>query len=44
VAWCGSMAMLNRGEATPGRGKEGDDASWAGSNLTGPKNKENSHS
>jgi hypothetical protein len=25
----------------PGRGKGGDDASWADTNLTGPKNEEN---
>jgi hypothetical protein len=28
-------------EAAPGRGKGGDDASWADVNLIGPKNKEN---
>jgi hypothetical protein len=44
MARCGSMAMSNRGEAAPGRGKGGDDVSWADANLTGPKNKENSHS
>jgi hypothetical protein len=30
------------GEAPPGRGKGGDDASWADANLTGPKSKKNS--
>jgi hypothetical protein len=34
--------MTVGGEAAPKRGKEGDDASWADVNLTGPKNKENS--
>jgi hypothetical protein len=29
------------GEAASRRGKEGDDISWANTNLTGPKNKEN---
>jgi hypothetical protein len=33
----------NGGEATPGRGKWGDDDSWADANLTGPKNKESLH-
>jgi hypothetical protein len=31
------------GEAAPERGKGGDDASWVDTNLTGQKNKENSH-
>jgi hypothetical protein len=35
------MAMSAGGEVPPGRGKGGDDASWADANLTGPKNKEN---
>jgi hypothetical protein len=35
--------MSARGEATPGRGKGGDDnASWTNVNLTGLKNKKNS--
>jgi hypothetical protein len=37
------MATSAGGEVTPMMGKEGDDASWADMNLTGPKNKENSH-
>jgi hypothetical protein len=32
------------GEAAPGREKGGDDASWADTNLTDLKNKENLHS
>jgi hypothetical protein len=34
----GGVMMLVGGEAAPGRGKEGDDANWADTNLTGPKN------
>jgi hypothetical protein len=30
------------GDVPPGKGKGGDDV-WANQNLTGPKNKENSH-
>jgi hypothetical protein len=30
-------------EATPRRGKEGNDASWADANLTALKNEENTH-
>jgi hypothetical protein len=37
----GSVKTSARGEVAPGRGKEGDDASWADVNLTGPKNEEN---
>jgi hypothetical protein len=29
------------GEATSGKGKGGDDVSWANANLTGPNNEEN---
>jgi hypothetical protein len=43
VTRCGSVTMSIGGEVAPGRGKGGDDASWADANLTGPKNKENSH-
>jgi hypothetical protein len=32
------------GEAAPGRGKGGDDVSWADTDLTGPKNEENQRS
>jgi hypothetical protein len=32
------------GEMTPGRGKGGDNTSWADANLTGPKIEENSRS
>jgi hypothetical protein len=35
------MAMSVEREAAPGRGKRGDDASWADTNLTEPKNEEN---
>jgi hypothetical protein len=35
--------MSVEGEATPGRGKGVDDASWVDANLIKPKNKENSH-
>jgi hypothetical protein len=33
--------MLAGGEATPGRGNGGNNASWDDANLTGPKNEEN---
>jgi hypothetical protein len=45
--WQGSMTQRSDvttstgGEAALGRGNEGDDASWADSNLTRPKNEEN---
>jgi hypothetical protein len=42
VIRCGSMTMVVGGEVAPGRGKGGDDASWADMNLTWPKNEENS--
>jgi hypothetical protein len=29
------------GEVTPGRGKRGDDISWADTNIIEPKNEEN---
>jgi hypothetical protein len=35
------VATLTGGEATPVRGKRGDDISWANENLTGVKNKKN---
>jgi hypothetical protein len=35
------MAMSVEREAALGRGKRGDDASWADTNLTEPKNEEN---
>jgi hypothetical protein len=35
------VVMLVRGDAAPGRGKRGDNASWADGNLAGPKNEEN---
>jgi hypothetical protein len=38
----GSIATSAGGEATPGRGKGGDDVDWADANLTEPKNEENS--
>jgi hypothetical protein len=37
----GGVATSVGGEVAPGRGKRGDDASWADTNLTGPKNEEN---
>jgi hypothetical protein len=37
----GGMATSVRGEVAPGRGKGGDDASWANTNLTRLKNEEN---
>jgi hypothetical protein len=39
----GGVATLARGDAALGRGKVGDDATWADVNLTGLKNKENLH-
>jgi hypothetical protein len=37
MTWYGAVTTSARGEAVPGRGKGGDDASWADVNLTGPK-------
>jgi hypothetical protein len=34
---CGGVATSVSGEAAPGRGKGGDDISWANANLTEPK-------
>jgi hypothetical protein len=39
VARRSGMTISSRGEAAPGRGKGGDDASWIKTNLTRPKNK-----
>jgi hypothetical protein len=39
----GGVATSIGGEVTPGRGKGGDEVSWTDANLTGSKNKENSH-
>jgi hypothetical protein len=39
----GGMTMSAGGEAPLGRGNGGDDARWTDTNLTGPKNEENSH-
>jgi hypothetical protein len=36
-----NVAASTRGKVAPGRGKEGDDTSWAEENFTGPKNEEN---
>jgi hypothetical protein len=44
VTRCGGMTTLVRREVPPEREKGGDDDSWTHTNLTGPKNKENSHS
>jgi hypothetical protein len=38
----GDVTTSTGGDVTPGRGKGGDDASWADANLTKSKNKENS--
>jgi hypothetical protein len=38
----GGMATSDGREVASGRGKGGDDASWAGTSLAGQKNKENS--
>jgi hypothetical protein len=35
VTRCSDVAMSARGEAVPGRGKGGDDISWADANLYG---------
>jgi hypothetical protein len=35
------MEMSTRGDAAPGKGKRGDDTSWADVNLTRPKMKKN---
>jgi hypothetical protein len=37
-----SVTMSAGGEAAPGKRKGRENASWADTNLTGPKNKENS--
>jgi hypothetical protein len=37
----GGVMMSAGGEVAPVKGKRGDDASWADTNLTGPKNEEN---
>jgi hypothetical protein len=39
----GGVAMSDGGEVVLGRGKGGDDTNWTNTNLTGLKNKENSH-
>jgi hypothetical protein len=41
VTQCGDVVISVGGDATPGRGKGGDDASWADVNLTEQKNEEN---
>jgi hypothetical protein len=41
VTRCGGVTMLIGGKVAPGRGKVGDDVSWADANFIGPKNKEN---
>jgi hypothetical protein len=37
------VTMSTGGEVTLGRGKVGNNASWANANYTGPKNKKNPH-
>jgi hypothetical protein len=44
VARRSGMTISSGGEAAPGRGKGGDDASWIKTNLTRPKNKKNTQS
>jgi hypothetical protein len=41
VTRCGGVMTSAEGDATPRRGKRGDDDSWTDTNLIGPKNKEN---
>jgi hypothetical protein len=41
VTQLGGVATSTEGGAAPGRGKEGDDASWTDANLTRPKHEEN---
>jgi hypothetical protein len=41
MSWCGGVTTWVRGEAALGRGKEGDNVSWADANLTEPKNEKN---
>jgi hypothetical protein len=41
VARSGGVVMSVSGEAAPGRGKGGDNASWTDTHLTRPKNEEN---
>jgi hypothetical protein len=43
VTRCNDVVTSAGGEAAPGREKEGDDGNWANTNLTKPKNKENSN-
>jgi hypothetical protein len=38
VTCCSGVAMSASGEVAPGKGKGGDDASWADANLNEPKN------
>jgi hypothetical protein len=42
MTWCGGVTASTGWEATPGRGKRGDDTSCADVNFTGTKNEENS--
>jgi hypothetical protein len=42
VTQCGAVVTSTGGDAAPGRGKGGDDISWADANLTEPKNKKKS--
>jgi hypothetical protein len=37
----GDVTTSVGGKAAPGRGKVGDDVSWADANFIGPKNKKN---
>jgi hypothetical protein len=43
VTWRGGVTMSVRGEAAPGKGKGGGDASWPDVNLTRQINEENPH-
>ncbi len=37
MTWRSSVTTAAKGEAAPGRGKGGDDVSWADANLSKPK-------
>jgi hypothetical protein len=37
MTWHDGVVMSAGGEVAPGRGKGGDDASWADANFTRPK-------
>jgi hypothetical protein len=41
VIWRDGVTTSTEGEMASGRGNGGEDASWADTNFTGPKNEEN---